>query len=216
MTHRHPAHQVLKMYAWEPSFRESVKEIRNSELSYVKKQAYASAAIDVTWLCAPYLVSHLPIYFLLRQQQQHLCLVALSFMSFVIVDVVISGIMHGISRSSSCHHLHHYYRDSHYHHHRYRFHHHRRCLRHHQQQLHHLHNHHHHHHHHHHHSSVTFSIPVHHRFLQVTLAVFTTYVLSSPDNYLTPQVAFVSLSLIQMLNFGVSFLPLFITFAAQV
>ena len=53
-------------------------------------------------------------------------------------------------------------------------------------------------------------------FLQVSLAVFATYVLSSDDNYLTPDKAFVTLNLIQILNWGMSILPIFIAFGAQV
>ena len=55
-----------------------------------------------------------------------------------------------------------------------------------------------------------------HFISKVTLTVFATYVLSNPDNHLTPQTAFVSLNLIQILNVSMTFLPIFIAIFAQV
>ena len=46
--------------------------------------------------------------------------------------------------------------------------------------------------------------------------VFTTYVLVSPENYLSPEVAFVSISVINILNWPASFLPMFLAYCAQV
>ena len=52
--------------------------------------------------------------------------------------------------------------------------------------------------------------------LQVSLTVFSVYVLSSSDNYLDPQKAFVSLSIIDLLNWATSFLPILLASLAQV
>ncbi|KRX98141.1 Multidrug resistance-associated protein 1 [Trichinella pseudospiralis] len=49
----------------------------------------------------------------------------------------------------------------------------------------------------------------------VAVVVFTTYVLSSPDNILTPTTAFVSLSLLNILRFPMSVLPMLISFVVQ-
>ena len=53
-------------------------------------------------------------------------------------------------------------------------------------------------------------------FWQISLVVFTTYILVSPDNYMSPEVAFVSMSVINILNFATSYLPIILGFAAQV
>lgn len=52
--------------------------------------------------------------------------------------------------------------------------------------------------------------------LQVSLAMFATYVLMSSDNYLTPDITFVTLLLINTLNWSMTFIPIFLTTAAQV
>ncbi len=93
------------MYAWESSFNEQVKDIREKELGKMRSQAYISGGVSVMGFCAPYLVA---------------------------------------------------------------------------------------------------------------LAIFGTYVLSSPDNVLDPEKAFVSLSIIVILNAATSYVPMFVTFVAQV
>jgi hypothetical protein len=54
------------------------------------------------------------------------------------------------------------------------------------------------------------------RDAQVALLCFATYVLSSPDNILDAQTAFVSMSLINLLNFPMTVLPASIMFLVQV
>jgi hypothetical protein len=53
--------KVLKLYAWELSFKEKVDLIRESELELLKKGAYLGAVSGFTWTCAPYLVSSVMI-----------------------------------------------------------------------------------------------------------------------------------------------------------
>jgi len=48
--------QVLKLYAWEPSFQEKILDIRNKELKVLRKAAYLNAAASFSWTCAPFLV----------------------------------------------------------------------------------------------------------------------------------------------------------------
>ena len=50
----------------------------------------------------------------------------------------------------------------------------------------------------------------------MSLAVFTVYVLVNPDHYLSPQVAFVSLNLMNILDWSTQFLPILLAFGAQV
>ena len=58
----------------------------------------------------------------------------------------------------------------------------------------------------------------HHLFFifQVSLAIFSTYVMISEDHYLSPDKAFVTMSYINIFNFLLSILPLGVFFAGQV
>ncbi|XP_063893502.1 multidrug resistance-associated protein 1 [Helicoverpa armigera] len=49
--------KVLKMYAWEPSFRDHITGIRNKELGVLKKLAYLNSGMAFIWICTPFLVS---------------------------------------------------------------------------------------------------------------------------------------------------------------
>jgi 3-isopropylmalate dehydratase small subunit len=48
--------QVLKLYAWERSFKDQVNEIRNKEIDLLKASQYLSAASAISWFMAPYIV----------------------------------------------------------------------------------------------------------------------------------------------------------------
>lgn len=49
--------QVLKLYAWEPSFEGQVLTIRDKEVQVLKEQAYLNAGTSFIWSCAPFMVS---------------------------------------------------------------------------------------------------------------------------------------------------------------
>ena len=48
--------QVLKMYAWEPSFSSKVQAVRRKELSYIQRQAFLTMVVDASFISSPYLV----------------------------------------------------------------------------------------------------------------------------------------------------------------
>lgn len=48
--------QVLKLYAWEPSFQDQILKVRNKEIKVLKQSAYLHAATSFIWSCAPFLV----------------------------------------------------------------------------------------------------------------------------------------------------------------
>uniref|UniRef100_A0A8C7K7A4 Canalicular multispecific organic anion transporter 2-like n=1 Tax=Oncorhynchus kisutch TaxID=8019 RepID=A0A8C7K7A4_ONCKI len=48
--------KVLKLYAWENSFKEKVLEIRQKELNVLRKTAYLGALSTMAWTSAPFLV----------------------------------------------------------------------------------------------------------------------------------------------------------------
>ncbi|XP_018617366.1 canalicular multispecific organic anion transporter 2 isoform X4 [Scleropages formosus] len=49
--------KVLKLYAWENSFKDKVLEIRQKELNVLRKMAYLGALSTVAWTSAPFLVA---------------------------------------------------------------------------------------------------------------------------------------------------------------
>jgi ATP-binding cassette, subfamily C (CFTR/MRP), member 1 len=49
--------KVLKLYAWEPSFEESVLKVRGKEISLLKSAAVYDSVIYFVWSMAPFLVS---------------------------------------------------------------------------------------------------------------------------------------------------------------
>ncbi|XP_066905610.1 multidrug resistance-associated protein 1 [Halyomorpha halys] len=49
--------KVLKLYAWEHSFEERVKEIREKEIKIIKQSANLKAVTSLIWSCTPFLVS---------------------------------------------------------------------------------------------------------------------------------------------------------------
>lgn len=48
--------KVLKLYAWENSFKEKVLTIRQKELNVLRKTAYLGALSTMAWTSAPFLV----------------------------------------------------------------------------------------------------------------------------------------------------------------
>lgn len=49
--------KVLKLYAWEPSFEETITSMRGRELDTLKKKAYLTAGIYFAWTSAPLFVA---------------------------------------------------------------------------------------------------------------------------------------------------------------
>ncbi|KAL0984010.1 hypothetical protein UPYG_G00135860 [Umbra pygmaea] len=49
--------KVLKLYAWENSFKDQVLEIRQKELNVLRKTAYLGAMSTMAWTSAPFLVA---------------------------------------------------------------------------------------------------------------------------------------------------------------
>ena len=49
--------QILKLYAWEPSFQQSVTEVREKELVHVRNINVINALTYISWFLMPFLVS---------------------------------------------------------------------------------------------------------------------------------------------------------------
>ena len=49
--------KVIKLYAWENSFKELIMGIRGKELNVLRKASFLDASFSFTWHCAPFMVS---------------------------------------------------------------------------------------------------------------------------------------------------------------
>ena len=49
--------KIIKLYAWEASFRSKVDDIRAKEIAALKKIAYLNAGMTFLWVCAPTMVA---------------------------------------------------------------------------------------------------------------------------------------------------------------
>ena len=49
--------QILKLYAWEPSFFRQISEVRNEELNILWRYSLWGAGMTFSWTVAPYAVS---------------------------------------------------------------------------------------------------------------------------------------------------------------
>lgn len=52
--------KVLKLYAWEESFNRIVSQIRERELTLLKRAGYIQAFSRFFWQCTPFFVSTAP------------------------------------------------------------------------------------------------------------------------------------------------------------
>lgn len=50
--------QILKLYAWEMSFKDKISAIRNIELKILKKAAIYGIGFTFSWTVSPYLVNN--------------------------------------------------------------------------------------------------------------------------------------------------------------
>ena len=49
--------KILKLYAWELSFRNQILKIRDSEIGALKKMAYYNSGMTFLWTCAPVIIA---------------------------------------------------------------------------------------------------------------------------------------------------------------
>ena len=54
--------QVLKLYAWEPSFEKQILATREKEVKVLGQQMYLNASVYFVWTCAPFIVSSLLVF----------------------------------------------------------------------------------------------------------------------------------------------------------
>nr|XP_029719887.1 multidrug resistance-associated protein 1-like [Aedes albopictus] len=65
--------KVLKLYAWEKSFQDSILEVRSKEIGILKKMAYYGAGVYFTFTIAPFLVTLVSFaVYVLMDENNHL------------------------------------------------------------------------------------------------------------------------------------------------
>ena len=56
--------KVLKFYAWETAFREKIKDIREKELTVLRKCLFYDSAVNFIWQITPYMVGYCTLHHL--------------------------------------------------------------------------------------------------------------------------------------------------------
>ena len=182
--------QVIKLYAWEIPFQQQVMGVRKDELDVLKASAYLNAAASFTWTCAPFLVSVCvyPTVHSSLSQFLHPSVTSLSpSHSPHLSHVSLVFFCFSLPPSNTLKHIYKYNVQI-------------QCT----------------------HVPISIFSPLplpHTPPVQVSLATFATYSLvnlNDPDNRLTPDKAFVALSLFNILRFPLAMLPMLISNLVQV
>lgn len=66
--------KILKLYAWEPSYKTRIGNLRGTELSYTLKVSYGWCAVIVLWSMAPYAVSYIFVFSFCGKENAACCI----------------------------------------------------------------------------------------------------------------------------------------------
>ncbi|CAK8684757.1 unnamed protein product [Clavelina lepadiformis] len=80
--------KVLKMYAWELSFREKINSIRKREVRVLRNTLYLNAAASFTWTCAPFLVSLTTFAVYVLSSPNHVLTAEKAFVSISLFNIL--------------------------------------------------------------------------------------------------------------------------------
>jgi ATP-binding cassette subfamily C (CFTR/MRP) protein 1 len=80
--------KVLKLQAWEPSFEEQVKNIRQKEIKSLKKAAVYSALAFFVWTMAPYLVSLATFATYVLIDENHVLTTEKAFVAIALINIL--------------------------------------------------------------------------------------------------------------------------------
>uniref|UniRef100_H2YLY3 Multidrug resistance-associated protein 1 n=1 Tax=Ciona savignyi TaxID=51511 RepID=H2YLY3_CIOSA len=80
--------KVLKMYAWEMSFKDKVKAIRDKELDVLRTAAYLNAVGSFTWVSAPFLVSLTTFAVYVLSDSSHILTAQKAFVSLSLFNIL--------------------------------------------------------------------------------------------------------------------------------
>ncbi|KAK7487177.1 hypothetical protein BaRGS_00021529 [Batillaria attramentaria] len=80
--------KVLKLYAWEPSFREKIRHIRKKELSYLFKKVHVNSVMGLIWDMAPYLVTLATFATFILSDREHQLTATDAFVSLAFFNIL--------------------------------------------------------------------------------------------------------------------------------
>lgn len=80
--------QILKLYAWEPSFEKQVLDIRDNELKVLRKATYLTAYSTFVWQCAPFLVAVASFAVYVLSDSSHVLLPETAFVSLSLFNIM--------------------------------------------------------------------------------------------------------------------------------
>ncbi|KAG8328052.1 Canalicular multispecific organic anion transporter 1 [Homalodisca vitripennis] len=80
--------KVLKLYAWEPSFKEQILKIRDKEISVLRKAALWNASTSYVWLCSSFLVSFTTFSVFVFLDERNVLTPEIAFVSAAFFNVI--------------------------------------------------------------------------------------------------------------------------------
>ncbi|XP_056627065.1 ATP-binding cassette sub-family C member 3 isoform X2 [Triplophysa dalaica] len=80
--------KVLKLYAWEVSFKEKILQIRQKELNVLRKTAYLSALSTMAWTSAPFLVAMTTFAVYVTVDETHILDAEKAFVSLSLFNIL--------------------------------------------------------------------------------------------------------------------------------
>ncbi|KAG8323926.1 Canalicular multispecific organic anion transporter 1 [Homalodisca vitripennis] len=80
--------KVLKLYAWEPSFRDKITDIREKELRKLKAASLWNSSVSFLWLCSSFLVSFATFGMFVLIDERHVLTTEIAFVSMALFNVM--------------------------------------------------------------------------------------------------------------------------------
>uniref|UniRef100_A0A1B6KK54 ABC transmembrane type-1 domain-containing protein n=1 Tax=Graphocephala atropunctata TaxID=36148 RepID=A0A1B6KK54_9HEMI len=80
--------KVLKLYAWEPSFRDKITDIREQELRKLRAASLWNSSVSFLWLCSSFLVSLATFGMFVLIDERHVLTTEIAFVSMALFNVM--------------------------------------------------------------------------------------------------------------------------------
>ncbi|KAG8337592.1 Canalicular multispecific organic anion transporter 1 [Homalodisca vitripennis] len=80
--------KVLKLYAWEPSFRDKITDIREKELMKLRAASLWNSSVSFLWLCSSFLVSLATFGMFVLIDERHVLTTEIAFVSMALFNVM--------------------------------------------------------------------------------------------------------------------------------
>uniref|UniRef100_A0A336KB87 ABC-type glutathione-S-conjugate transporter n=1 Tax=Culicoides sonorensis TaxID=179676 RepID=A0A336KB87_CULSO len=80
--------KVLKLYAWEPCFKNQISNVREKEIKVLKQAAYLNAGTSFIWSCAPFLVCLVTFSTYVLASDENILTPTKAFVALVLFDII--------------------------------------------------------------------------------------------------------------------------------